>query len=565
MAILTCPRCVLMKWMRWSARLLSVVGELAMIATIVGFAGCASPTGSAPRSNPAPFDAKAFGAKGDGQTVDTTAIQAAINSAAKAGGGVVLLSSGRFVSGTLILQSHVTLRIETGATLAGSTWFADYRDLSAVGRALPVSQYNQDEARFRGLLIALDQDDIAVTGGGTIDGRGAAVAASIHQMQVHHQLPGDPKYRPDEALRPCLINFVRCHDVRVADITLRDSACWVENYTACDGLIVDHVTVRSQAFWNNDGIDISGCQHVGMSHCDIDSADDGICLKSNSTACENVEIRDCRVRSWANAIKFGTVSFVGFRHISISNIQVWGCGHAGLSIESVDGAQIEDVKVSNLTMTNLRQAILVKLGSRHTPRGAVGSIKDLTLNDITAELSDGDPDAGQKFRAPVPSYKHNRFPCVVSGLPGHPIENLTLQRITYHTTGGGTAAIAEVPLEKLASIPEHAGYYPEYSMHGELPAYGWFIRHAAGLRLESAVIDCRRLDDRAAVVCDDVSHLDISGLRVSNPGEAGPVVALSNVHHAVVENGTAATAPGTPFVRLLDQCDGIKEIDNQTH
>jgi hypothetical protein len=529
-----------------------------------GFTGCTPLAGGGVK--PLTIDVRSCGATGDGRTIDTTALQAAIDRVANSGGGIVSVPPGRYVCGTLILRSRVTLQIAVDAVLVGSTNIADYRDPSTLGLPMPASHYPQDESRFRGLLIALDADDIAVTGGGTIDGRGATVAANIHQMQVDHKLAGNPRYRPDESLRPCLINFVACHHVRVAGVTLKDAACWVENYSACDGLTIDRVTVRSQAFWNNDGIDISGCQHVAVSGCDIDSADDGICLKSNATACQDVTIRDCRVRSWANAIKFGTVSYVGFRHISISHCQVWGCGHAGLSIESVDGGVVDDVTVSDLQMTNLRQAILVKLGSRHSPGGNVGAIRNLTLSDITAELFDGDPDAGQPFRAPVPSYKHNRFPCIVSGLPGHPVEHLTLRRIIYKTTGGGSPTIADVPLDKLDSIPEHPAYYPEYSMHGELPAFGWFIRHASGLTLTDVEIDCRHRDSRSAIVCDDVADLDIAGLAVTNVagatgGGGAPVVALRNVRTAAIHDATAATSTDS-FLKILDSCSGISEAHN---
>jgi polygalacturonase len=314
------------------------------------------------------------GAAGDGRSSDTSALQLAIDRVAARGGGTVRLPPGRYVSGTLLLRSGVTFEVERGATLLGSTSFGEYRGPSDSGAELPPSPYTQDEARFRGLLVAVDAHDVAVTGGGTIDGRGATLADNIHRLQAEGHLPGNAAARPDESLRPCLINFVRCSHVRVADVTLRDSACWVENYTACDDLTVDHVTVRSQANWNNDGIDVSGCRHVRVAHCDIDSADDGICLKSNGSDCEDVDVHDCRVRSWANAIKFGTVSFGGFRHVAIRHVQVWGSGHAGLSIESVDGAVIDDLTVSDVAMTNLRQAILIKLGSRHTPGGHVGAI-----------------------------------------------------------------------------------------------------------------------------------------------------------------------------------------------
>ena len=533
-----------------------------LFGVVASVAGCAaSPAG---RLTPRPdhtCDVRACGAIGDGVAVDTPALQRAIDRVAAGGGGTVSLPPGRYVSGSLLLRTGVTLRIEPGATLLGSTAADDYYNLTRAGAPLPPSAYTQAEAAFPALLLALDAHDVAVTGGGTIDGRGAAVAAAVHQAQIDHRLPGNPKVRPDESLRPCLINFVRCRGVRVSDVTLRDSACWVQDYSDCDGLSVDHVTVRSQAFWNNDGIDLSGCRHVRVSDCDIDSADDGICLKSNATACEDIAIRDCRVRSWANAIKLGTASFVGFGRVSISGVRVTGSGHAGLAIESVDGGVIDGVSVSDVTMTNVRAGILVKLGSRHAPGGVVGAIRHVTLSDVTADLADGDPDAGQRFHAPVPKYKHNRFPCLISGLPGHPVEHVTLRRVGFTTPGGGTAAVAEVKLDRLADIPEHAGGYPEYGMHGELPACGWFVRHAAGVTLDDVSVTCRRSDFRAAAVFDDVSDLDVAGLRVSNAGGAAPVVALRDVRRAAVHGGTA-TAAADVFVRSLDGCDGVMATGN---
>ena len=497
-------------------------------------------------------DVRACGAVGDGQANDTAALQLAVDRVAAAGGGTVRLPPGRYMSGTLFLRSGVTFDVEGGATLLGSTKFSDYQDLSHAGSPLPPSPYTQDEARFRALLVALDAHDVAVTGGGTIDGRGGLLAGNIHRLQAEGRLPGNAAVRPDESLRPCLINFVRCRGVRVADVTLRDAACWVENYTACDGLTLDHVTVRSQAYWNNDGIDLSGCRHVRVAHCDIDSADDGICLKSNGSDCQDVEVHDCRVRSWANAIKLGTVSFGGFRRVAIRHVQVWGSGHAGLSIESVDGAVIDDLTVSDVAMTNLRQAILIKLGSRHAPGGRVGAIRNVTLTDVTADLADGDPDAGQPFRAPVPAYRHNRFPCIISGLPGHPIGGVTLRRVTCHTPGGGSGAVASVPLDRLGDIPEHADGYPEYSMHGELPAFGWFVRHAAGVTLDDVRVACRRADGRAGLVFDDVCGLNGSGLEVADPGGGGPAIVLSRVRGASIRG---AVDPAS--VRVMDGCNGV--------
>ncbi len=508
-------------------------------------------------------DVRSCGATGDGRTPDTAAIQSAIDRASGGGGGTVAVPAGRYLTGTLVLRDGVTLRLDDGATLVGSTNIADYHNGTITGHPLPPSPYPQSETIFTAMLIALDAHDVGVTGAGTIDGRGAEVAAAIHQLQVEGKLPGTPKSRPDESLRPCLINFVNCRNVRVSGITLRDAACWVENYTNCDGLWVDHVTVRSQAFWNNDGIDVTGCQHVRVSNVDVESADDGICLKSNASPCEDVVVRDCKVRSWANAIKFGTVSFQAFRHITIDRVEATGSGHAGLSIESVDGADIDDVNISNLTLRNLRAGILIKLGERHhRADGRTGSIRNVTLTDVTAELADGDPDAGQKFHAPVPSYRHNRFPCVISGLPDHPIEHLVLRRVTFVTPGGASAAVANVPLDQLATIRENPTGYPEYSMHGELPAVGWFVRHVADVTLDDVRVRCGKPDFRPAVVVDDASGVTVSKLGVTNPGGAAPVVALNRVRGATLRGGNATSAAHA-FLQVLAGCAGVSATDNE--
>jgi polygalacturonase len=509
-------------------------------------------------------DVKTCGATGDGHTLDTAALQLAIDHVSQIGGGTIDVPPGHYLTGTLILRDHTTLHLAAGAMLIGSTDIADYRNGADVGQPLPTSPYAQDESAFKALLLAVNAHDIAVTGDGTIDGRGAAVAAAIHQLQVEQKIPGNPKARPDESLRPRILNFVSCRNVRVAGVTLRDSACWVQNYTNCNGLTVDHVTVRSQAFWNNDGIDLTGCQHVRATHLDIDAADDGICLKSNATPCDDLLIQHCKVRSWANAIKFGNVSFQAFRHVTIDHVDVTGSGHAGLSIESVDGAIVDGITVSNVTLRNLRAGILIKLGDRHAPNGQTGAIRNVTLTHVTAELADGDPDAGQTFHAPVPSYKHNPFPCVISGLPDHPIENVVLRDVTFHTPGGGTAAVASVPLDQLQGIRENSKGYPEYSMHGELPAFGWFVRHAAAVTMGDVQVRCGQPDFRSAVVFDDVSALDVSALRITNPGGEGPVVALNRVHGATIR-GDVATTTATAYLKSLTDCTAVTAADNVLH
>ena len=200
------------------------------------------------------FDVRLYGALGNGTVMDTEAIQKTIDAAAKAGGGSVRFSSGTFLCGSLTLKSHVTLWVEKGAVLLGSPHRADYRKLD-----------------FHALILAEGQEDIAIAGGGIIDGQGRLLVADTH----HFMPQRNPPYA-DESQRPFIINFRNCRNVVVRDITLKESACWVQDYHNCKNLTVENVTVRTMAAITNDGLDIDGCSDVVVRGCDIDSEDDGI-------------------------------------------------------------------------------------------------------------------------------------------------------------------------------------------------------------------------------------------------------------------------------------------------
>ena len=202
------------------------------------------------------FNVRQYGATGDGTTMDTAALQQAIDAAANAGGGTVILPVGKYLSGSLDLKSHVTLQVDEGATLLGSPHKPDYR-----------------KANFYALLLADNQQDIAVCGKGIIDGQGKQLSADTERLWKEKKLP-DAK----EGERPVIINFRNCNNVSVRDITLKNSACWVEEYRDCQHLTVENIKVHSIAALNNDGIDIDGCAHVVVRGCDINSEDDGTCL-----------------------------------------------------------------------------------------------------------------------------------------------------------------------------------------------------------------------------------------------------------------------------------------------
>ena len=220
----------------------------------------------------------------------------------KGTGGRLMFGPGRFLTGSIHLKSGVTIVLGEGAVLLGS-----------------LNPFDYEKQIYTALIFADSQQDVAITGKGIIEGQGRQVAANTIAL-VHSGIIQDPLVndRPAEPNRPMLIYFRNCSSVLVKDITFSNAACWVQTYDQCKNLAIDGIRVVSKAFWNNDGIDIVDCDGVKISSCFIDAADDGICLKSHdaASACKNILIRDCTIRSSANAIKFGTASYGGVQPYS---------------------------------------------------------------------------------------------------------------------------------------------------------------------------------------------------------------------------------------------------------
>ena len=295
-----------------------------------------------------------FGAVPDGMTLNTQAIQSAIDAAFKNGGGRVVLPEGRFLSGSIVLKNRVELYLDGEATLLGSTNPGHYKEMN----------------NWRALILAENASKIGIKGKGTIDGQGRALALNVDSLHHIGELV-DPRYnlrrmRPSEYYRPQLIYLMKCSEIEVSGLSLINASCWVQTYEQCTELEIDQVKVESRAYWNNDGFDIVDCLNVRITNCDVNSADDGICLKSHSPDHINdqIYIANCTVRSSASAIKFGTASFGGFKNVVIENIKVFDTFRSAIAIESVDGGLIENIKVSNIAAVNTWNAIFIRLGHR---------------------------------------------------------------------------------------------------------------------------------------------------------------------------------------------------------
>lgn len=448
------------------------------------------------------------GISGNGTTINTKKLQSLINKVSFESGGILLFPSGEYLSGTLQLKSNVQLYLEEGAVLLGSTNPYDYQEIEMPGR--PKAGDKDDNSQMA-LLVAYEAANISILGKGRIDGQGRALALNIDSLH-HIGERIDPKYnykrmRPHETMRPKLFRFSMCENIHISGLELQNSACWGLSFELCKNLIIDSVQIFNRAYWNNDGMDITDCTNVSVTNCNVNSADDGICLKSYypGYANDSIYIANCIVRSSASAIKFGTASFGGFKNVTIENIKVYDTFRSVIAIESVDGGEIENIEVSNISAENTGNAIFIRLGHRYgeTP----GSIKNVYIHDVQAQIAFGRPDIDYDMRGPAVNFFHNPFPSVISGIPGYCIEDVRIENVYITHPGRASKGMAYVPLSRLNQVPENVGDYPEFHMFGELPAWAFYVRHVKGVKFKNIGLSLERSDFRPPFVFDDVSEL----------------------------------------------------------
>jgi hypothetical protein len=452
------------------------------------------------------YPASAFGIRSDGNTLNTRSIQHAVEYIHDHGGGRLVFEVGRYLTGSIHLRSNVGFELKEGAVLLGS-----------------LNPFDYDKDGYTALIVADSQQQISISGEGMIDGQGRQVAANIVAL-AHSGIIQDPLLhdRPYEANRPMLIYFRNCSEVVLKKITLKNAASWVETYDKCRNLTIDSVRVDSKAYWNNDGIDIVDCSQVRVTGCFVDAADDGICLKSHdpAAACTDVLIRDCTIRSSANAIKFGTVSRGGFRHIRIIHNKVYDTYRSVLALEAVDGAAIEDVVADSLEAVNTGNALFLRIGARSGDKKS--SLSNVSVSHFSVRIAAGKPDSGYAYEGPVEDQPRNISPIVLTGLPGMFLRDIRLRDIVIQYPGGGNTFIARRNLAELDSIPELPANYPEFSMFRELPAWGLFIRHARGVQIKNLTLSCASKDYRPAIVLDDVQEAGWERTIVKEPGKKNP-------------------------------------------
>ena len=452
------------------------------------------------------YDICSFGAVGDGIALNTKAIQEAIDTCSGNGGGTVLVPNGSFLTGTIRLKSNVEVHLAPTAILLGSTNLADYP--TDVARCGFVNETHID----RCLVYAEDAYNIAITGSGTIDGQGAAFKGKVEQGEG-----GD---------RPMLIRCWHSERIVIEGVTLRNAGAWCAHFRESVDVRVTGVTIHNLVCWNNDGIDLMSTSRVRISDCTIICLDDAICFQSmsNDKPVEDIVINNCVLSTRWSAIRSGGAHAGGIRNVTVSNCVIkntWGCG---IKLQASGNCSFENMTFSNIVMPNVSTPISLRFGNAHynsetrDESRPWGTMRNIMFNNIWASVVDE-----ERLRREVQFpefYEGEQKQCIsICGIPGHPVEGITLSDIHVSFPGGGTK-------EDAANVDsdERENDYPEYFMWGVLPAYGLYARHARAIALNNVRFELRDKDLRPAIVLDDVQEADISNLRAALDPEVDALV-----------------------------------------
>ena len=473
------------------------------------------------------FNVRDYGATGDGKSLDTSAVNKAIDTASAKGGGTVYLPAGRYLCFSIRLKSNITIFLDNGATVIAADPRADKGsyDLPEPNEFDAYQDFGHTHWK-NSLFWGIGVENVAIIGQGRIDGRGLTrrspgprkprtageTPASLGGGNKNAASPlgetSDVKEMDGQGNKAIALKLSR--NITLKDFTVLQGGHFALLATGVDNLTIDNLKIDT----NRDGLDIDACRNVRISNSYVNSPnDDAIVLKSSyalgfARATENVTITNSQVSAFdlgsfldgtfkttqetapdkdrpTGRIKLGTESNGGFKNIAISNINFVHC--RGLALEAVDGGAIEDVSISNITMRDVTTApIFIRLGARQRgPQGTpVGSVQRINISNVVA--SGIDP----------------KYSAIIAGLNGHDVEDVKLSNIRLQYKGGGTAADAQ------RAIPENENSYPEPSMFGITPAYAFYIRHVHGLTFDNVEVSFDGADARPAFVLDDVKDAE---------------------------------------------------------
>ncbi len=464
------------------------------------------------------YDIKTFGAKGDGISLDTKAINDAIDAAANAGGGTVYFPAGTYLSYSIHLKSHISLFLDAGSVLLAADSASGGKYDEAEPNAFDQFQDYGHSHWHNSLIWGEDLEDISILGPGVINGKGLTRNASARR-------PWGNK----------AIALKLCRNVILRDFTILYGGHFAILATGVDNFTIDNLKMDT----NRDGMDIDCCSNVRISNCTINSPwDDAICLKNSyalgyAKPTQNVTITNCQVSGYdlgtfyngtyqrnewnkvpdregpTGRIKFGTESNGGFKNITISNCVFDYC--RGLALETVDGALLEDVTITNITMRDIVNApLFLRLASRMrmpAPDSTLGALRRVIISNIMVYNAD------------------SHFASIISGVPGKAIEDIQLNNIRIYYRQMDSAFV-KIP----ATVPENEKQYPEPHKMGIMPAYGFFIRHVKGIQMNNVEVSYMGNEIRPAFYLDDVKDADFFRVK-SEPVKGVKTFVLNNVEN----------------------------------
>jgi hypothetical protein len=493
-----------------------------------------------------------YGVTGNAATINTDSIQSLINKCSSESGGTLFFPAGKYLTGTIVMLDNVTLHLAPDAVLLGSKNLIDYK--------LNDSFLEEKNAfvspKSKALILAFGSSNISITGQGTIDGQGQFFEAMSRQESIP-VFRGEAKAKKIYPGRPKLIEMVGCNNINIKSIQAKNSPGWGIHLIGCESVFIDQLQFDSHVRPNNDGIDIESCKTVFISNSSIYSDDDAICFKSSieGLPVENVVVTNCIIRSNCAAIKFGTPSVAGFKNISVSNCAIYDCAQDAIKFMAVDGGIVEDINISNITMHNVEGPIFMRLGNRARKdkiKGfeafhkmgqevpPVGSMRNIRISGITATMKTV---IIQDSMLAVAWDKMAVLGIMITGIPGHYIEDVTFNDIQLIYPGGGSKQHA------LITVPENEDMYPEQHFFGILPSYGAYIRHAKGIVFNNVRFKLANQDFRPAIVTNDVENLELINVSAEVDKETESLVRMIDTRDVLI-NACRSLTPAKSFLKL---------------
>ena len=443
------------------------------------------------------FSVLHYGAKADGITKDTKAVQAAIDACTKNGGGNVIIPAGKtVVIGTIYLKNFVTLYIENGAVLLGSPDIEDYTTDTHK------NTYKNEPHMDRCLIFARDAKSFAIKGLGTIDAN------------------GHPKYfTKEKGGRPMMMRFLNCSNIQLKEVTLINPAAWTSAWLYCDQIVVDGIKIISRVNNNGDGLDFDGCTNVRVANSSFDTSDDAICLQTSrpDKPCKDIVITNCVFTSKWAAMRIGLASRGDFESVTVSNCTFHDIQDSGLKIQMNEGGEMKNMVFSNIIMKNVPRPIFMTFCQQRAGVDApetmlpMKAMHSFSFNNMIIDNRELDKNTA----------------LFLTGMPDNYITDIQLNNIQMTVSGGGTQEDSDKKGIKEYTLETLDGWWPEFSKVGTLPASGIYARHIDGLYINNFQLITITEDKRKPVVFDDVLNGNVKNVYLNRKELTNPKLKLN--------------------------------------